>query len=413
MFNRIFGGSQKPKGQRGSPFSGASLLQNPMWQASMGLLGARQDARINPWMAMNQGLLNAQQQKDMQQQREDAELLRQDAERARAQGILRQQSIDEMVKGLQTPETSSTPVYGADPIHGRQQIGTRQDPTGKTTPNAASRMAQAFPEIFAKEMLKGQFGTGSTINPTAAIQNYDKLVELGGRDWSAGKPFNAAQRNFLLTQAPGSLALSFEEDADHSVYAVDRVTGKRTLIRSGQDVGAGLGDYNYIKGQVENALPMIQQAKTALGTVRIVQAAISKAMQQAGALTTGFTGSIMSQIRGSEAFDLGETIKTIMGNIGLEKLNELRANSQSGASGLGQLSIKEFEALQKSLASLEQSQSKSQLLSNLSAVNLHFNLLAMRFDESISRGQAILKARKVEYPYRPANTTPGTGAAGW
>ena len=183
MFNRIFGGSQKPKGQRGSPFSGAGLLQNPMWQASMGLLGARQDARINPWMAMNQGLLNAQQQKDMQQQREDAALQRQDAERARAQEARQQTAVGNLAKKYEQQ------VYGPEHFGGAYN---QQQPPPRigSTPTAMSEMIRAFPETAVKGLLDqgtARIRAGAPGSTPADVASYKYFAGLDDEE----------QRDFL------------------------------------------------------------------------------------------------------------------------------------------------------------------------------------------------------------------------
>ena len=80
--------------------------------------------------------------------------------------------------------------------------------------------------------------------------------------------------------------------------------------------------------------------------------------------TTGFTGSFLSFFGGTEARDLKSTLDTIRANVGFEKLQQMRNASPTGGA-LGQVSEMENRLLQSVLGSLEQSQSKEQLVFNL------------------------------------------------
>lgn len=74
----------------------------------------------------------------------------------------------------------------------------------------------------------------------------------------------------------------------------------------------------------------------------------------------------------SVAKDLEANIETIKARIGLDELAKLRADSPNGSSGLGQLAIKELEALQASKANLDASQSDEQRKNNLLKVKKHY-----------------------------------------
>lgn len=69
------------------------------------------------------------------------------------------------------------------------------------------------------------------------------------------------------------------------------------------------------------------------------------------------------------AYALGQTLKTIIGNLGFAKLQDIRANSPTGGS-LGSISDFEEKLLQSTIASLDQAQSKEQLVANLNKVRV-------------------------------------------
>lgn len=82
---------------------------------------------------------------------------------------------------------------------------------------------------------------------------------------------------------------------------------------------------------------------------------------------TGLMGSIASNIGGTAALDLRETLGTIKANIGFDKLQSMRDASPTGGA-LGQVSEFENRLLQAVYGSLEQAQSEEQLLRNLDLV---------------------------------------------
>jgi hypothetical protein len=104
--------------------------------------------------------------------------------------------------------------------------------------------------------------------------------------------------------------------------------------------------------------------------------------------TAGFAGTFLKYWPGSEAKDMQSAIQTIKANIGLDRLKKMRDESVSGASGLGQLAIQELDALQNSIASLEQSQSLEAFESNLKIVLKHykdFQKEAVKMHEGIQK----------------------------
>ena len=69
-------------------------------------------------------------------------------------------------------------------------------------------------------------------------------------------------------------------------------------------------------------------------------------------MTTGY-GSYLSALPLTQARTLEGNTKTIKNNVALSKLRELKQQSSTGASGLGALNMKEFDAIQGIIASLD------------------------------------------------------------
>ena len=68
--------------------------------------------------------------------------------------------------------------------------------------------------------------------------------------------------------------------------------------------------------------------------------------------TTGY-GSFLSLLPATDARTLEGNTQTIKNNVALSKLRELKQQSSTGASGLGALNMKEFDAIQGIIASLD------------------------------------------------------------
>jgi hypothetical protein len=77
--------------------------------------------------------------------------------------------------------------------------------------------------------------------------------------------------------------------------------------------------------------------------------------------------SLTAGVPGSPAKNLAATLDTIRGNVGLDKLNEMRANSPTGGA-LGNVTERENAILQSVLGSIDQGQSQGQLRRNLEAI---------------------------------------------
>jgi hypothetical protein len=98
----------------------------------------------------------------------------------------------------------------------------------------------------------------------------------------------------------------------------------------------------------------IDQVKQALDQVSIVSAGTASAGQKA--------------IPGTPAFNLAAKLKNIEAILAFQEMNALKAASPSGATGLGPIAVKEFEALANSLAAIDQGQSPKQLERELSVI---------------------------------------------
>lgn len=116
---------------------------------------------------------------------------------------------------------------------------------------------------------------------------------------------------------------------------------------------------------------------------------------------TGMTGSMMSIVPGSPAYDTAMDIETIVSSIGFDRLQAMRDASPTGGA-LGQVSERELSQLNASLGNLRQSQSRENFLVNLRAVRRHYQAAV----EAI-RAQQVEYARMNGLPVPPHPNDPG------
>lgn len=103
-----------------------------------------------------------------------------------------------------------------------------------------------------------------------------------------------------------------------------------------------------------------------------ILAAINRARGMASGWSTGIGAQLFGGIGGTDATDLQSQITTIGAGTTFEKLNNLREQSATGASGLGQLSNQEGNLLRDSVAALNPRQSEGEFRKGLDAVEQHY-----------------------------------------
>lgn len=100
-----------------------------------------------------------------------------------------------------------------------------------------------------------------------------------------------------------------------------------------------------------------------IGTIR-------RAIGDTSVLSAGLA-KVTSGIPMTPALELASDIQTIRANIGFDKLQQMRDLSPTGGA-LGQVAVQELDALQNSIASLNQELSPDRLKSNLRKVEFHY-----------------------------------------
>lgn len=111
-----------------------------------------------------------------------------------------------------------------------------------------------------------------------------------------------------------------------------------------------------------------QETKARSGNVVIEDIDRALAGLDEGSLpTSGAFGGLLSNVPGTQAFDVGQLIETVKANSGFDRLQAMRDASPTGGA-LGAINQSEMGLLQAALGNLSQSQSADQLKFNLKRV---------------------------------------------
>lgn len=110
-----------------------------------------------------------------------------------------------------------------------------------------------------------------------------------------------------------------------------------------------------------------QQAATYADIVTQDIDRLTQQIEENPLMTTGIGAATTQNIPGTPAFNSKALADTIRANVGFDRLNQMRQASPTGGA-LGQVSEFENRLLQATIGNLELSQSKEQLLENLSRV---------------------------------------------
>jgi hypothetical protein len=110
----------------------------------------------------------------------------------------------------------------------------------------------------------------------------------------------------------------------------------------------------------EAALAENDELKRAADKAELIYNDIDAVREGISGWTEGMTGSGMSVIRGTDAFDQSTRIDGLKAKLGLDQLRELRAAAASGASGMGNLTEKELDRLEAAITKLDIGQTKEE-----------------------------------------------------
>ena len=256
------------------------------------------------------------------------------------------------------------------------------------TPEGLAQAAQYAQSIGATEgaMYLGQQAMQMRRETTAVNKTEeDYMREKAFREEVAKIPPEQLTEEVLM-----QLAAKYGTTAS-VMSAMSSLTGKREAIAARQE--AAQAKVEEKKAATEEKTRAANQA--ALAAVMPVMDTIEKALPLVGWNTAGW-GSFMQYLPGTDAKDLAKYIDTIKANLGFQQLQAMRQASPTGGA-LGQVAVKELEALQSTIASLDPSQKKETLTANLKKVQTHYQNWKKTLEQQLGQESSPAVPSKAEF----------------
>lgn len=194
--------------------------------------------------------------------------------------------------------------------------------------------------------------------PVQSIVSGEQAAALG---LDPSKAYNVTQGpdGVKATQiGGGGQTINIGSEVGTIPQGFELITDPDTGARRLQAIPGGPADTT--AKEVEQGILTGRAAGVVLDDIRQVE----KIVAESALPVTGAIGSFLRNIPGTNAFDTSELITTIRGNIGFDRLQQMRDASPTGGA-LGQVSERELATLQSVLGSLEQGQSQEQFLRSL------------------------------------------------
>lgn len=150
-------------------------------------------------------------------------------------------------------------------------------------------------------------------------------------------------------------------------------------------VGAKLAEYTQ---QVAAANRGRQMLREKTGDVLVSIGMVEDALDS-GEVDTGFGGSLLKYVPGTDTYTLGGDVDSILANLGYNALQEARTASSNGSSGFGQLTQKELEDLRSLVTTLKVGMKKEDFKARLALVKKNFERARNRSKGKVTLDQWI------------------------
>ena len=269
-----------------------------------------------------------------------------------AQGV--EQRLTQADKGVSVSDGSTLVRAGDGEI--RYENGKEFGTTGGSDGSPSSAVMQVYKAMTGKL-------TTDTREEKELLYRLARGVQaknVGGSIEEVGMPsfFDAKAATTDAAGNPLAAAVAGAAQSIPTTLAPKDELSHLSAAEKAKVLGRAEGEKEVGRGKFESTLASTFEKNGFLGKK------INDARSNSGAWTTGLIGSVTSNIPGTSAYNLNQTLETIRANMGFDKLAEMKNNSPNGGA-LGQVSDRENLLLQAVWGSLQQSQSKEQFESNL------------------------------------------------
>jgi len=309
---------------------------------------------VNPGFAMQyQSELAGLENREVQNQERQRQLMEQERVRAALADLGRTPDINPQAALARLSEVTGDPSY----LGGfyKSQVGMGASSAGeraiaevmRENPNMSYTEAL---EYVKSARLRGELGVSDDVADAKGKEAYEKKIkELEAR-------LNL-ESDVVAANAAAEMAAR-GDIGDREKLQMERDNAKNAAINALQIEKDGLKNINVVMDRLQN---------------------------NANLWTTGFMGTIGSIFPGTPQADFAADLETVFADSALNKLIELKNSSETGASGLGQVTEREISLLQASRAALMQSQSPEQFRENLKRYQEQRNITVKRVEDQYNR----------------------------
>ena len=299
-----------------------------------------------------------------------------------------QQPVTEIQQETVSPVNNSLSNEGLGRLNGANLEGLGQDIERAAPPEPQSKgMLDGLRNVFQNPDFNDklvQHLQGMSVNPNQTVikRAGDNILLRKGKaelnrtadyveNTLGNKGYADAIREGFMTPADALASLTGmgnQTDAFKTLHQKAIASGLTAGTEEYQKYMGSNGQYDAEKQKLRNdaALLTSNTILSAIGDIR-------KYDDESLLPTTGFVGSLLSNVAGTKAADMAARVTTIQANLGFDKLQAMREASPTGGA-LGQVSNIELQALQASLRNLSQAQSREAFFSQLTELeNLYLD----------------------------------------
>ena len=199
--------------------------------------------------------------------------------------------------------------------------------------------------------------SGTTVNTGKKSRTPRELIRVGDQ-WLSASAYGGAREVVSPEQTRDYLQGQAEAKGYGASIGKSEAEKKAAYPQSVLGVNIGRKTAGNVQMKVTEAMDLVNQVTAGLAAsgVKIGEWSIPD----------------LRSVGGYGARDLAATLETIKANLGFDRLQQMREMSKTGGA-LGQVTEKELDRLEASIASLDQGQSMEQLIKNLEAITRHYN----------------------------------------
>ena len=282
------------------------------------------------------------------------------------------------------------------------QIGDMQGAYGLAEvaqKRAESQATIGLREAQAKKANEYQMATTSSERNRKLISEADVALK-------EGRPLNATQESALRYQVAQELKPKiFRDSTTGELTTIDPLNiglaapSVAKYLGIPQTTGTAGGVTTIQTPQSQEAQVSQAEALNELTSrTKDIRDIIGETKKLISGSTTGY-GSFLSVLPLTDAKTLQNNLESIKANLSLSQLTALKEASKTGASGLGQVTRNEFEALQSTIAKLDP-QSKS-FADDLDKVDKTYARLLKQLEGKTERAEERVKATQPKKPEVP------------